>query len=135
VIRCVGAIIHDQLGRLLLVQRAREPARGQWSLPGGRVEPGETDHSAVYREVLEETGLRVEVGPQVGRVLRPAPQGTYDIGDYSCRTTQTAVTAGDDAAEVIWADAATFATLQRDGALTEGLAECLRSWACLPHDE
>src|SRR4051794_23628758 len=49
---CVGALVHDDAGRLLVVRRAREPAAGSWSVPGGRVEPRETDHDAVVREVL-----------------------------------------------------------------------------------
>ncbi|KAA5837149.1 NUDIX domain-containing protein [Saccharopolyspora hirsuta] len=134
-IRCVGAVIHDPRGRLLLVKRAHEPGSGKWSLPGGRVEHGETDHSAVRREVREETGLSVTVGELVGRVLRPAPKGTYEILDYSCRTNEWTLCAGDDAADAIWADSATFATLDAEGALTEGLADCLRSWDCLPRNE
>jgi 8-oxo-dGTP diphosphatase len=135
VIRCVGAVIHDSSGRLLLVKRAHEPGRGRWSLPGGRVEPGETDHSAVQREVFEETGLSVTVGPLLGRILRPAPRGTYEILDYSCWTTESDLFPGDDAADAIWADGATFATLERESALTEGLADVLRSWNCLPRNE
>ncbi|MFB9566818.1 NUDIX hydrolase [Saccharopolyspora hordei] len=134
VIRCVGAVIHDSHGRLLLVKRAHEPGAGKWSLPGGRVEQGETDRSAVHREVREETGLSVTVGELVGRVLRPAPKGTYEIHDYACRTDQQTLSPGDDAADAIWADSATFATLDEGGALTEGLADCLRSWGCLPRD-
>ena len=56
-VRCVGAVVHDAAGRLLMVRRANEPGRGQWSLPGGRVEPGESDASALARELREETGL------------------------------------------------------------------------------
>ncbi|MER7010920.1 NUDIX domain-containing protein [Saccharopolyspora sp. NPDC000359] len=135
VIRCVGAVIHDPLGRLLLVKRAHEPASGKWSLPGGRVEHGESDRSAVQREVREETGLSVTVGELVGRVLRPAPKGTYEILDYSCWTNEHTLCAGDDAADAIWADGATFATLDEAGALTPGLADCLRSWSSLPRNE
>ncbi|MGI8799897.1 MAG: NUDIX hydrolase, partial [Pseudonocardia sp.] len=58
-VACVGAIVRDAAGRLLLVQRVNEPGAGRWSLPGGRVEPGETDQDAVVREVAEETGLQV----------------------------------------------------------------------------
>ena len=65
-IRCVGGIVHDAQGRLLLIKRANEPGRGRWSLPGGRVEPGETDAEAVVREVREETGLEVTPGPLAG---------------------------------------------------------------------
>lgn len=135
VIRCVGAIIHDSRGRLLLVKRAHEPSKGKWSLPGGRVEPGETDHSAVQREVREETGLSVTIGAFVGRVRRPAPHGTYEILDYSCWSNEQEISPGDDAADAIWADSATFATLDANGALTQDLAATLRSWDCLPRNE
>ena len=67
---CVGALVHDDDGRLLVVRRGREPGRGLWSVPGGRVEPGESDTVAVEREVLEETGLHVTVGIRVGTVVR-----------------------------------------------------------------
>ena len=75
---CVGGIVvHDGPGgrRLLLVLRGREPSRGNWSVPGGRVEPGESDEAATAREVLEETGLHVNVGPLVGSVERDALAG------------------------------------------------------------
>jgi len=60
-----GLVVRD--GRVLLVRRGKEPYRDHWSLPGGGVEPGETLQDAVRREVLEETGLEVEVGEVVGR--------------------------------------------------------------------
>jgi len=60
-IECAGAVVRDGAGRLLLVQRGRAPSAGLWSLPGGRVEPGETAAEAAAREVTEETGLVVEV--------------------------------------------------------------------------
>ncbi|HYS37082.1 MAG TPA: NUDIX domain-containing protein, partial [Pseudonocardiaceae bacterium] len=50
-IRCVGGLVLDGRGRLLLVLRANDPGRGQWSVPGGRVEPGEADEAAVRREI------------------------------------------------------------------------------------
>src|SRR5215468_9537567 len=67
---CVGALVYDEQHRLLVVRRAHEPGRGLWSIPGGRVEPGEDDPAAVIREVAEETGLTVEVGAMVGEVER-----------------------------------------------------------------
>ena len=79
-IRCVGGLAYDGQGRLLLVQRANEPGRGMWSVPGGRVEPGEDDAAALVREMQEETGLLVQPGELVGRVRR----GPFDIGDYRC---------------------------------------------------
>ena len=54
---CVGALAYDAEGRLLLIRRRNEPGRGLWSVPGGRVEPGESDAEAVVREMAEETGL------------------------------------------------------------------------------
>ena len=60
----VGAVVLDA-GRVLLVKRGHAPLKGQWSLPGGRVETGETLEQAVAREVLEETGVTIEVGPIV----------------------------------------------------------------------
>jgi len=102
-IACVGALVRDAEGRLLLVQRAAEPARGTWSLPGGRVEPGERRRDACRREVREETGLLVEVGRHVGTVRREAPGGhTYVIDDFECEPVGGALQAGTDAADARW---------------------------------
>jgi 8-oxo-dGTP diphosphatase len=75
VIPCVGAVIKDDQGRLLLIKRGHEPGAGLWSLPGGRIEPGETDAEALVREMREETGLTVQAGPLLGTVRRPVPGG------------------------------------------------------------
>ena len=80
----------------------------------------------------EETGLSVIVGHLIGSVTRPAPSGVFDIHDYACQPEGGVATAGDDAAELAWVDAETFATLERNGLLTEGLAEALTSWNVLP---
>ena len=68
---CVGAVVHDAEGRLLLIQRGHDPHRGLWSLPGGRIEPAESPEQAVVREVSEETGLDVLPRRPVGRVAIP----------------------------------------------------------------
>ena len=68
---CVGAVVHDAAGRLLLVRRGRDPHRGRWSLPGGRVEAGESPEQAIEREVREETGLTVRAGPAGGSRADP----------------------------------------------------------------
>lgn len=121
---CVGAIAYDRTGRLLLVQRANEPGRGLWSLPGGRVEPGETDAAALVREMAEETGLVVEPGALVGRVRR----GRYDIADYRCRVVGGSLVAGDDALDARWCSAADLERLP----LVPQLRETLRAWGALP---
>lgn len=123
-VRCVGAVVHDPRGRLLLVRRANEPGRGLWSLPGGRVEAGEDDHAALVREMTEETGLLVEPGDLVGRVVR----GRYAIADYRCRVVGGQLRAGDDALDARWCDAATAARLP----LVEQLLDTLTRWGVLP---
>ena len=125
---CVGAIVKDQAGRLLLIQRGHEPETGRWSLPGGRIEPGESNTQAVVRETREETGLQVTCGALVGSVERPGPRGAVlDIRDYSATVTGGTLTAGDDAADARWVSPADLAGLS----LTSGLAETLTAWGVL----
>lgn len=111
-------------GRLLLIQRGNEPGRGLWSLPGGRVEPGESDEAAVAREVAEETGLTVTVGKLAGRVRR----GRYDIGDYFATVVSGELAAATDALDARWADPRELETIPT----TTGLVEALTSWGVLP---
>lgn len=116
-IRCVGAVITRPDGRVLLIKRGNEPGRGLWSLPGGRIEPGESDVAAVAREVAEETGLEVTVGELAGRVQR----GRYDISDYFATVVSGELAAATDALDASWAD-------PRELATTPGLVEALTSW-------
>jgi 8-oxo-dGTP diphosphatase len=130
VVPCVGAVVRDESGRLLLIQRGHEPSRGLWSLPGGRVEAGESPEQAVEREVREETGLAVRAGTPVGRVRIPGEGVVYDVVDLACtllRPGQEPV-AGDDASDVLFADAADLARLP----CTPLLVETLRGWGVLP---
>ena len=127
-IGCVGAVITDGQGRLLLIKRGHEPGAGLWSLPGGRVEPGETDAEALVREMREETGLAVRVGRLLGRVRRPAGDGNVlDIRDYTATVIGGTLNAGDDAADARWVDAKDFGILP----ITEGLAEILTTWGVI----
>jgi 8-oxo-dGTP diphosphatase len=127
-IPCVGAVIRDERGRLLLIKRGHDPGAGLWSLPGGRVEPGETDAEALVREMREETGLMVRAGRLLGRVRRPYGDGdVVDIADYAATVIGGTLGAGDDAADTRWADEEDFARLP----LTEGLAEILTSWGVI----
>ena len=127
-IPCVGAVIKDDQGRLLLIKRGHSPGAGLWSLPGGRIEPGETDAEALVREMREETGLAVQAGPLLGSVRRPAPGGmVLDIRDYGATITGGTLRAGDDAAEARWVAPGDLAGLP----ITEGLVEALTDWGVL----
>ncbi len=127
-IPCVGGIIRDGSGRLLLIKRGHDPEAGHWSLPGGRIEPGETDAQALVREMREETGLTIRPGPLVGAVSRAGPGGSVlDIRDYSATVTGGTLAAGDDAAEARWVAPADVPELP----LTTGLAAALTSWGVI----
>ena len=131
-VQCVGAIIFDEAGRLLLIKRGHDPGAGLWSVPGGRIEPGETDEQAVVREVAEETGLLVTCGPLIGAVQRPGLPGyVLEIRDYGATVSGGTLVAGDDAADARWTSRAQLAALDAAGQLTDGLLEALRTWAVL----
>ena len=128
VIPCVGAVVFDGQDRLLMIQRGHDPGAGLWSIPGGRVEPGETDEQALVREILEETNLQVSVGKIIGRGHRAGPGGTvFDIRDYAATVTGGTLRPGDDAADARWVAASELARLE----VTEGLIEALTEWGVL----
>ncbi len=127
-IPCVGAVVFDPAGRLLLVRRGQEPAKGQWSIPGGRVEAGEPAELAVARELAEETGLVGRVVREVGSVRREAPSGgTYVIRDFLLEVGADDPVAGDDALDVKWCAPADLATMDTSA----GLVEALTDWGLL----
>lgn len=123
----VGAVcVHD--GRLLLIRRGRGVAVGRWSLPGGRVEPGETLEDAVRRELREETGLEVTVGALCGIAERISERAHYVILDFwAAATGPIAATPGDDAVDVAWVDRDALAGLE----LVDGLWAFLDEHAVL----
>lgn len=111
-----------------MVRRGRGPAAGEWSVPGGRVEPGETLAEAVVRELAEETGLEGLCEGLVGWVERIGPDHHYIILDFAARVLDPEQPqAGDDAAEAAWVPLDEVAEL----ALVEGLAEFLHEHGIL----
>ena len=103
----VGAVIVDR-DRVLLVCRATEPLKGEWSVPGGMLELGEKLRDGVRREVLEETGLEVEPGEvldvfdSIFRDEHGRTQYHYVLIDYLCRLISGEARAGSDVSEVRW---------------------------------
>src|SRR5580658_9174541 len=107
----IGALIFTRAGRrgpILLVERGGEPLKGYWSLPGGLVETGELLEDAVRREILEETGLRIEPVRRFDifeRIMRD-PEGKaeyhYLLVDYVCKVVGGELRAGDDVSRAEW---------------------------------
>jgi 8-oxo-dGTP diphosphatase len=104
----VGAVILRER-EVVLVRRSAEPLRGQWSLPGGMLELGETLRQGVEREVLEETGLRVEakhvldVFDSIFPDAEGRPQFHYVLIDFLCVLRGGELRAGGDVTEAVWA--------------------------------
>ena len=106
----VGAVIVSQ-GRVVVVRRGHEPLKGEWSIPGGVLEIGETLRAGAAREALEETGLVVEAGEVLevlDRIVRDKEgriQFHYVLIDFLCRVTGGELRAGEDADEARWLSA------------------------------
>jgi 8-oxo-dGTP diphosphatase len=126
----VGAVVVrsvESSREVLLAQRANPPQQGRWSLPGGRVEWGESLHDAVLREVLEETGLHVELTKYLETVERYSAEFHYVIVDYEATPTdldQPAIAAS-DAVAVGWFGPDDLAACEASGQLSDQLFEFL----------
>lgn len=122
----VGAIVvHD--GQLLMVQRANEPGRGLWSIPGGRVEHGEYLADALAREVKEETNLDISVGDLLG-IAEVTGDPHYVILDFEASLSGVGEPiAADDVAEVRWVPLEAVDKLD----CTPRFVEFLRAWRVL----
>jgi 8-oxo-dGTP diphosphatase len=117
----VAAIVFDADGRVLVVERGRPPGEGLWSVPGGKLERGETLAQAVAREVHEETGLLVEVGVLACVVELVTDRSHHVILDYVARVVGGTLAAGGDARAARFVDDAELATLR----CTDGLRPVL----------
>jgi len=128
-ILAASAVIRDDQGRFLLIQRANPPDQGCWTLAGGCVEPGETLEQAAIREVREETGLIIRVVRELGRLHVPNGKGgIYEIHDFLAEHISGEPVAGDDAADVGWFTAEQLGNL----ALTPGLLRYLKQYGVFP---
>jgi 8-oxo-dGTP diphosphatase len=119
----VGGIAFDERGRVLLVQRGTPPSAGYWTVPGGRVEPGETLAAACRRELHEETGLEVVVGllvEVVERIVRD-PAGAlrhhFVILDYLVEVTGGDLAPASDVRDARWCEPADLERLPLTGGL------------------
>jgi 8-oxo-dGTP diphosphatase len=127
----VGAVIVDEAARVLLVKRRFEPLAGQWSLPGGGVDVGETLEACVVREMREETGLEVEVGPVIevfDRIMHDAEgrvQYHYVLVDYVCRPVGGVLMAASDVADAAWVEASALAEFRLTDKATAVIAQGL----------
>lgn len=131
----VGAVIVDQ-GRVLLIRRGSEPLKGNWSLPGGLLEVGESLEDGVRREVREETGLEVEVLELMELLNRVYRQGErvqyhYVIADYLCRLTGGELCAASDADAARWVERAEWnshSALRIDPITTRVIEQGWQKW-------
>jgi 8-oxo-dGTP diphosphatase len=124
---CVGAVAVDA-ERLLMVRRGRGPAAGEWSVPGGRVDAGETLAEAVLRELAEETGLDGVCDELIGWVERIGPDHHFVILDFRVSVLDPAdPVAGSDAAEAEWVPLHEVAERR----VVDGLAEFLHEHGIL----
>ncbi len=95
---CVG-VICIRGNDVLIIQRGKPPRKGEWSIPGGRIEAGESEQSAALRELFEETGIRAKLGPKVATIPALFEGFNYRLHDYAAIWESGEPHAGDDAAQ------------------------------------
>ncbi len=95
----VAAVVRDERGRVLVVRRGHPPSEDRWAFPGGRVEAGESPAGALRREIREECGIEVDVGPLLFVAQIATPEQEFAILDFGCHMTAGTLVAGDDSRE------------------------------------
>lgn len=104
----VGAVIWNARGEVLLIKRVRPPRQGEWSVPGGKVEPLESLEDALVREVHEETGLEIEILEKIDVVELKEAGLHYELHDFTARHVSGDAQAASDAAEARWVSPTDF---------------------------
>ncbi len=110
-IQCIGIICFKE-NDVLLIQRGKPPRRGEWSIPGGRIEPGESEIEACHRELFEETGIRARLIQKIACIPTSFDGHDYDLHDYLMIWESGIPTAGDDAMSAQFVDRKTLAQTQ-----------------------
>lgn len=134
----VGIAIYNAEGQLLLVQRGRPPGKGTWGLPGGLLDVGESLAAAAEREVMEELGVRIAVGGLVTTfesIYRDAEgkvEYHYVVLEYWAHYLGGTPVAQDDAAAVVWVDAADLTRYSLTPRQLEVLRDTLAAWRAAP---
>jgi 8-oxo-dGTP diphosphatase len=127
----VGAVVLDEHGKVVLIRRRFEPLAGQWSIPGGTLELGETLEAGVAREIREETGLDVAVGPVIevfDRIMLDDEKRVryhFVLVDYLCRPTGGTLVAGSDVDAAVLAHPDDFARFALTTKATAVIARAL----------
>ena len=97
-----AAVICFRGDDVLLIRRGTPPRQGEWSIPGGRIEPGEREQDAALRELFEETGITACLGPKIEAVTASFEGKDYILHDYAAEWISGEPRAGDDADDAVF---------------------------------